>query len=346
MRTRRLVAARAAGGAALVPRGAAGGCAALPAPPDARRPQVVTVLLPAAVRRPARRRRPRAGRRPDPARPEPHDLELTVAADRARSPTPTWWSTRRASRPPSTTRSTRAARRTSSTPPTSAPSRDLSGATDPHFWLDPLRLADGRPTPWRDAARGGRPGARAATTARNAARAARATSTALDRGVPPRAGALPSATRSWSATTRSATSAPLRARRGRPITGLSPDAEPSPADLAAAAGPDPADGITTVFSERLGQPASWPTASPATWASRTAVLDPIEGLSDATADQDYLSLMRDNLARPREGERMPVTDPDGTDRRRSSRDGAVEHRRPADPARHRPDRRAGRGRSR
>ena len=28
----------------------------------------------------------------------------------------------------------------------------------------------------------------------------------------------------------------------------------------------------------------------------TAVLDPIEGLSDETADEDYLSLMRENLA--------------------------------------------------
>ncbi|HEY0772997.1 MAG TPA: hypothetical protein VGD51_02855 [Nocardioidaceae bacterium] len=28
----------------------------------------------------------------------------------------------------------------------------------------------------------------------------------------------------------------------------------------------------------------------------TAVLDPIEGLSDATAGEDYLSLMRANLA--------------------------------------------------
>ena len=28
----------------------------------------------------------------------------------------------------------------------------------------------------------------------------------------------------------------------------------------------------------------------------TAVLDPIEGLSDDTADEDYLSLMRANLA--------------------------------------------------
>jgi zinc transport system substrate-binding protein len=27
----------------------------------------------------------------------------------------------------------------------------------------------------------------------------------------------------------------------------------------------------------------------------TAVLDPIEGLSDETADEDYLSLMRENL---------------------------------------------------
>ena len=44
-------------------------------------------------------------------------------------------------------------------------------------------------------------------------------------------------------------------------------------------------------------------------ASRTAVLDPIEGLSDETAGEDYLSLMRDEPARPRGGERMPMTAP-------------------------------------
>ena len=52
----------------------------------------------------------------------------------------------------------------------------------------------------------------------------------------------------------------------------------------------------------------------------TAVLDPIEGLSDETADEDYLSLMRENLSALRAGERMSV------DMRRRPvvlRDGAV-----------------------
>jgi len=38
---------------------------------------------------------------------------------------------------------------------------------------------------------------------------------------------------------------------------------------------------------------------------RTAVLDPVEGLSDATADQDYLSLMRANLRTLQKGNRCP-----------------------------------------
>ena len=33
------------------------------------------------------------------------------------------------------------------------------------------------------------------------------------------------------------------------------------------------------------------------------MLDPIEGLSDETADEDYLSLMRENLDRAPDGQR-------------------------------------------
>ena len=39
----------------------------------------------------------------------------------------------------------------------------------------------------------------------------------------------------------------------------------------------------------------------------TAVLDPIEGLSDETADEDYLSLMRENLAALEEANGCPRT---------------------------------------
>ena len=40
---------------------------------------------------------------------------------------------------------------------------------------------------------------------------------------------------------------------------------------------------------------TWPSRSPPTWGSGPTVLDPIEGLTDETADEDYLSLMEQNL---------------------------------------------------
>ncbi|GAB3868365.1 zinc ABC transporter substrate-binding protein [Nocardioides maradonensis] len=80
-----------------------------------------------------------------------------------------------------------------------------------------------------------------------------------------------------------------------PIAGLSPDAEPTPADLGRLQQLIRTDGITTVFGERLVSPALSRTIAQDTGA-RTAVLDPIEGLSSATSHEDYLSLMRANLA--------------------------------------------------
>ncbi len=79
------------------------------------------------------------------------------------------------------------------------------------------------------------------------------------------------------------------------INGLTPDAEPSPAHLAALAGLIESDGITTVFAEELGTRDLADTLS-LELGLRTAVLDPVEGLSEATAGEDYLSLMRGNLA--------------------------------------------------
>ncbi|MBF4163410.1 metal ABC transporter substrate-binding protein [Nocardioides acrostichi] len=79
------------------------------------------------------------------------------------------------------------------------------------------------------------------------------------------------------------------------IAGLSPDAEPTPADLGRLQKLIESDGITTVFSETLAPPALSETLAKDAGVT-TAVLDPIEGLTDATADEDYLSLMRENLA--------------------------------------------------
>lgn len=78
------------------------------------------------------------------------------------------------------------------------------------------------------------------------------------------------------------------------INGLSPGAEPTPADLARLQDLIEDDGITTVFSERLVS-ARLAESLAADAGVETAVLDPVEGLSDETADEDYVSLMRANL---------------------------------------------------
>lgn len=79
------------------------------------------------------------------------------------------------------------------------------------------------------------------------------------------------------------------------INGLSPDAEPSPAHIRELSDLVESEGVTTVFSETLASPAMADTLAH-DLGLRTAVLDPIEGLGDSTSGQDYLSLMRADLA--------------------------------------------------
>jgi zinc transport system substrate-binding protein len=78
-----------------------------------------------------------------------------------------------------------------------------------------------------------------------------------------------------------------------PLVGLSPDAEPTAAVLGELQGLIAEDGITTVFSEPLEPELVEGLASDLDLA--TATLDPIEGLTDARSGEDYLSLMRTNL---------------------------------------------------
>ncbi len=84
-----------------------------------------------------------------------------------------------------------------------------------------------------------------------------------------------------------------------PIAGLSPDADPSPQHLAELHSLINAHDITTVFSETLGTKAYADTLA-SDLGVQAAVLDPIEGLADEESDEDYLSLMRSNLAALRE----------------------------------------------
>ncbi|MGH3506463.1 MAG: metal ABC transporter substrate-binding protein [Nocardioidaceae bacterium] len=84
-----------------------------------------------------------------------------------------------------------------------------------------------------------------------------------------------------------------------PIAGLSPDAEPSPQQLSQISDLIEAEGITTVFSETLGSQEYADTLAN-DLGVQTAVLDPIEGLTDEDSSDDYLSLMRENLTALRE----------------------------------------------
>jgi zinc transport system substrate-binding protein len=78
------------------------------------------------------------------------------------------------------------------------------------------------------------------------------------------------------------------------LVGLSPEDEPSPTALAAVQQLVEDEGVTTVFYEPLGGPSSVETLADDLGLD-LAVLDPVEGLTDDTADEDYLSLMRADL---------------------------------------------------
>ena len=163
------------------------------------------------------------------------------------------------------------------------------GDLDPHFWPDPLlmadlgdavadRLADLDPD-------------RAGTYEHNAADL-RGELEALDAEY---AAGLATCERTTTVVSHEAFS--YLARYGlqfEAIAGLSPGAEPTPADLARLQELIRTDKITTVFSERLAS-STMADSLAGDLGLETAVLDPIEGLSDETADEDYLSLMAENL---------------------------------------------------
>ncbi len=79
-----------------------------------------------------------------------------------------------------------------------------------------------------------------------------------------------------------------------PIAGLDPGAEPSPERIAELADLADEREVTTVFTETLVDP-SVAEAVADEAGLELAELDPIEGLSDDTAGEDYLTLMRSNL---------------------------------------------------
>jgi zinc transport system substrate-binding protein len=76
------------------------------------------------------------------------------------------------------------------------------------------------------------------------------------------------------------------------ISGIDPEGEPSPARLAEVGDLIKDQGVTTIFFETLASPKVAETLA-AELGVETAVLDPLEGLTDDT--QDYVSIAQDNL---------------------------------------------------
>jgi len=171
------------------------------------------------------------------------------------------------------------------------------GVTDPHFWHDPMRMAAvGEAL----AEQFGRvDGADAATYTANAA-ALRTRLEALDTEF--RTGLAACASRdvvtSHSAFGYLADAFDLH-QVG--ISGLAPDEEPGPGALTAATDFVRDHGVSTIYFETLVSPAVAETVARETGA-RTRQLDPIEGLTDQSQGDDYLELMRANLASLRAGQ--------------------------------------------
>jgi zinc transport system substrate-binding protein len=174
------------------------------------------------------------------------------------------------------------------------------GSSDPHFWLDPLRLADVSDAL---AARLGEIDAAGASQYEANAADLRTELEQLDSEM--QAG-LTGCTVTELVTSHDAFGY-LAERYGFTqvgIRGLSPEDEPSAADLARLSDVVTEHGVTTVYSETLVSPELAETVAAETGAS-TAVLDPLEGIADDSAGEDYLAVMRANLEVLRAGQGCP-----------------------------------------
>ncbi|SHF91638.1 metal ABC transporter substrate-binding protein [Geodermatophilus nigrescens] len=169
--------------------------------------------------------------------------------------------------------------------------------TDPHFWLDPTRLADVGDALAERLAETDPDGA--ATYEENAA-ALRTDLEALDAEMQE---GLADCAVSTLVTSHDAFGY-LADRYGLEvvgISGLSPSTEPSPGQLAEISTLVRETGVTTVYTETLVDPAVAETVAQEAGV-QTAVLDPLEGLTDESAGSDYLEVMRADLATLQEGQ--------------------------------------------
>ncbi|MFL6289081.1 MAG: metal ABC transporter solute-binding protein, Zn/Mn family, partial [Actinomycetes bacterium] len=78
------------------------------------------------------------------------------------------------------------------------------------------------------------------------------------------------------------------------LTGITPETEPTAAQLADITDFVRTHDVDTIYYETLVSPDVAQTVANATGAS-TAQLDPLEGLTDQSAGDNYLEVMRANL---------------------------------------------------
>lgn len=159
---------------------------------------------------------------------------------------------------------------------------------DPHVWLDPVRMQAAA------TALASRLATRDPAHADDYKRRAASVSTELGKLDGVFRSSLQSCERKELVTSHSAFGY-LASRYGlvqRGISGLTPDAEPSPHKIAEIAAYARKNGVTTIFFESLIDPKVARTVASEIGA-RTAVLDPVEGVEDG---DDYLSVQRRNAA--------------------------------------------------
>jgi zinc transport system substrate-binding protein len=175
-----------------------------------------------------------------------------------------------------------------------APRAGATSSTDPHFWLDPTRLADVADAVAR----------RLGQVAPADAGAFTASATALRHELLNLDGELRAGLRSCrsrSLVTGHEAFGYLARRYGLQqlgVTGLDPEAEPDAADLAAVAEFVRREKVLTVYTETLASPDVARALAEETGV-RTAVLDPVE---TRPGTGDYLTALRADLVTLRQGQ--------------------------------------------
>jgi zinc transport system substrate-binding protein len=176
-----------------------------------------------------------------------------------------------------------------------APAADLtlrlaSGATDPHFWLDPQRYSDV-----------------ANVIAARLSSADPANKADYEKNAKVFVDKLDTISKEFTSglahcqrrdlVTSHAAFGYLAQRFGMKqvaINGISPEQEPNATEIAAVSNYAKANGVTTVYAETLASPAIAATVARESGAN-VATLDPIEGLTKKSSGKDYFEVMRSNL---------------------------------------------------